>query len=79
MENRATLFVLKYEGKYVSGVTPLGVLTTTEELARASFLCERDMNNLDKVFAGCTVVRVECVLREHNPMTASMEELKKSL
>ena len=35
MENRATLFVLKSDGKYVSGVTPLGVITTTDELARA--------------------------------------------
>ena len=75
MENHATLFVLKSEGKYVSGVTPLGVLTTSDELARAAFLCERDVNHLDKVFADCTLVRVECVLREQATTDIKMSEM----
>ena len=77
MENRATLFVLKSDGKYVSGVTPLGVLTTTDEIARAAFLCERDVKHLDKVFAKCTLVRVECVLHEQQLREAKTEKLEK--
>ena len=76
MENRATLFVLKSEGKYVSGVTPLGVITTTDELARAAFMCERDMNHLDKALDGCIVVRVECILREQAITEIKLSEMK---
>lgn len=72
----AVMFCLMENDKYVSGVTPMGFRTVTDDLARAAFLTERDVARLDPVFANCTIIKVVCKLSVH-PDASSTDSLKR--